>query len=143
MPPSLEAAGYVGNFETKVEIRRKGQEIKHGATIIATGAEEYRPTEYLYGQDDRVMTQLELEEKIAARRREAVIGAQSLVMIQCVGCRQEDRNYCAADLLQPGRQERPEAEGDEPGDGYLHSLPGHENLRVQRGLLPRGGEPRM
>ena len=24
-------------------------EIKHGATIIATGADEYRPTEYLYG----------------------------------------------------------------------------------------------
>src|SRR3990172_734477 len=40
------------------------------------------------------MTQLELGEKIA-RREDSVINSQSLVMIQCVGCRQEDRNYCA------------------------------------------------
>ena len=69
-------------------------EIKHGATVIATGADEYKPTEYLYGQNDRVMTQLELEERIA-KREEAVINSQTMVMIQCVGCRQEDRNYCA------------------------------------------------
>jgi heterodisulfide reductase subunit A len=40
------------------------------------------------------MTQLELEEKIAAQD-EAVAGAKSLVMIQCVGCRNEERNYCS------------------------------------------------
>ena len=40
------------------------------------------------------MTQLELEEQIA-KRVERVTDSQSLVMIQCVGCRQEDRNYCA------------------------------------------------
>ena len=40
-------------------------EIKHGAAVIAIGADVYTPTEYLYGEDDRVMTQLELEEKIA------------------------------------------------------------------------------
>jgi heterodisulfide reductase subunit A len=69
-------------------------EIKHGATIIATGADEFKPVEYLYGKDARVMTQLELEERIAAKEK-SVMNAQSLVMIQCVGCRQEDRNYCA------------------------------------------------
>ena len=69
--------------------------IKHGAAILATGADEYKPTEYLYGQDERVLTQLELEERIADGRREARCEAQSLVMIQCVGCRQDDRNYCA------------------------------------------------
>jgi heterodisulfide reductase subunit A len=89
-----EATGYVGNFVTKVESEGRVTEIKHGATIIATGAEEYKPTEYLYGEDDRVMTQLELEEKIA-KREERLINSRSLVMIQCVGCRQEDRNYCA------------------------------------------------
>ena len=41
------------------------KEIHHGVAIIATGAEEYKPTEYLYGKDDRVMTQLELGEQIA------------------------------------------------------------------------------
>ena len=89
-----EATGYVGNFVTKLQSEGRTIEIKHGATVIAIGADEYKPTEYLYGEDERVMTQLELEEKIAARD-EDLINAQSLAMIQCVGCRQEDRNYCA------------------------------------------------
>ncbi len=89
-----EASGYVGNFVTKVASQGWVREIRHGITIIATGAEEYKPTEYLYGQDDRVLTQLELEERIA-KGEESVIGSGSTVMIQCVGCRQEDRNYCS------------------------------------------------
>jgi heterodisulfide reductase subunit A len=89
-----EASGYVGNFITKVKSGGRDKEIKHGITIIATGAEEYKPTEYLYGQDERVFTLLELEEKIA-KGDEKITGAQSLVMIQCVGCRNEDRNYCS------------------------------------------------
>ena len=70
------------------------REIKHGATVIATGADEYKPTEYLYGEDERVMTNLQLEERIAGGD-EGLASAQSLVMIQCVGCREKDRNYCA------------------------------------------------
>jgi heterodisulfide reductase subunit A len=89
-----EATGYVGNFTTKVTSDRGLTAIHHGAAIIATGAEEYKPTEYLYGEDDRVLTLLELEEQIA-RGEERVSNAQSLVMIQCVGCRNEDRNYCS------------------------------------------------
>jgi heterodisulfide reductase subunit A len=89
-----EASGYVGNFITKVECRGLVKEIHHGITIIATGAEEYKPTEYLYGKDERVSTQLELGEKIA-NKDEKVIKSQSLVMIQCVGCRNEVRNYCS------------------------------------------------
>ncbi|MBA7679240.1 hypothetical protein ES703_87527 [subsurface metagenome] len=89
-----EATGYVGNFVTKVKSDRGVTEIKHGAAVIAIGADEYKPTEYLYGEDDRVMTNLELEEQIA-KGEEKVINAESLVMIQCVGCRNEDRNYCA------------------------------------------------
>ncbi len=88
------ATGYVGNFVTRVKARGRVQEIQHGVTVIATGAEEHKPTEYLYGQDDRVKTQLEVEEAIAAGD-EAVLGSQATVMIQCVGCRQPDRNYCA------------------------------------------------
>jgi heterodisulfide reductase subunit A len=89
-----EATGYIGNFVTEVESEKGVTEIRHGATVIATGAEVYTPTEYLYGEDDRVMTHLELEEKIA-KGDEKLINAQSLVMIQCVGCRNEDRNYCS------------------------------------------------
>ncbi len=90
----LEAGGYVGNFVTKVRREGRVSEIRHGATIIATGADEYKPTEYLYGKNAAVLTQLELEERIADDS-DPIRNAQSLVMIQCVGCRQEDRNYCA------------------------------------------------
>jgi heterodisulfide reductase subunit A len=89
-----EATGYVGNFVTRVKSERGDSELKHGATVIAVGADVYKPAEYLYGEDDRVMTNLELEERIV-NADEKLINSQSLVMIQCVGCRQEDRNYCA------------------------------------------------
>lgn len=90
-----DADGYVGNFVTSVESTRRGHiKIKHGATILATGAEVSVPDEYLYGEDERVMTHLELEEQIYADN-EKIAEAQSLVMIQCVGCRNEDRDYCS------------------------------------------------
>jgi heterodisulfide reductase subunit A len=89
-----DVAGYVGNFVTTVAYEGRTEKIKHGTAILATGADEYRPGEYLYGQDDRVLTQLELEARIV-QGDEKLLAAESLVMIQCVGCRQEDRNYCA------------------------------------------------
>ena len=89
-----EAAGYIGNFITSVKSEKGVAEIKHGATVIAIGADVYTPTEYLYGENDSVMTHLELEEQIA-KGDEKVINAENIVMIQCVGCRNEDRNYCS------------------------------------------------
>jgi heterodisulfide reductase subunit A len=89
-----EATGYVGNFVTQVTSERGAAEIEHGAVVIAVGAEEYKPTEYQYGEDERVVTHLELGERIA-QGDEALTQAQSVVMIQCVGCRNEDRNYCS------------------------------------------------
>jgi heterodisulfide reductase subunit A len=86
--------GYVGNFVTTVKSNGRVNQIRHGATILATGADEYTPTEYLYGKNDRVMTNSELEEQIA-KGEEGLMNSRSLVMIQCVGCRNEDRNYCA------------------------------------------------
>ena len=93
-----EASGYVGNFVTKVLSEGRTKEIEHGAAILATGADEYKPSEYLYGEHAKVITQLELEELLAVGEPEGeewLAEAESLVMIQCVGCRQEDRNYCA------------------------------------------------
>jgi heterodisulfide reductase subunit A len=90
----LEVAGFVGNFTTRLQSERGFSTIKHGAAIIATGAVEHKPSEYLYGEDERVMTQLELEQRIAERDK-SIIQSRGIVMIQCVGCRQEDRNYCS------------------------------------------------
>ncbi|CAG4885385.1 protein of unknown function [Georgfuchsia toluolica] len=86
--------GYVGNFTTTVKSKGRVRTIKHGAAIIAVGAAEYQPTEYLYGANDKVMTLLEMEGQLA-KQDEKLMAAESVVMIQCVGCRNEDRNYCS------------------------------------------------
>ena len=49
---------------------------------------------YLYGEDARVLTQNELEAKLANREPE-VNGLRSVVMIQCVGSREPDRPWCS------------------------------------------------
>ena len=54
---------------TAVKSERGFTEIKHGAAVLAIGADLYTPSEYLYGEDDRVMTHLELEERITTGRR--------------------------------------------------------------------------
>ena len=92
----VDAHGYVGNFTTEI-MRYRGrvvEKIEHGVTIIATGAEEYKTDEYLYGRDPRVLTQSELEEEIVKENPDTV-GCDNLVMIQCVGSRNDARPYCS------------------------------------------------
>ena len=90
----LDVSGYIGNFNTRIESEGRIKKIPHGAVIIATGAEEYKPTEYLYGENENVVTSVELESMIVGQD-ERLKNCQSLVMIQCVGCRNEERNYCS------------------------------------------------
>jgi heterodisulfide reductase subunit A-like polyferredoxin len=92
----VDVHGYVGNFTTEI-MRYRGrviEKIEHGVAIIATGAEEFETDEYLYGRDPRVLTQLELEEEIANDNPD-IVNCDNLVMIQCVGCRNEERPYCS------------------------------------------------
>jgi len=86
--------GFVGNFETTISRNGSDISLKHGAVVVAVGAEELRPTEYLYGQDDRVLTHLELDAAIKAESPK-VSGAKTAVFIQCVGSREPDRPYCS------------------------------------------------
>ncbi len=92
----VDFTGFKGNFKTGI-MAGPGmayRQIEHGVTIIATGGEEYKPEEYLYGQDKRVMTQQELEGKIV--RDEINLGhVNEVVMIQCVGSRIPERPYCS------------------------------------------------
>jgi heterodisulfide reductase subunit A len=91
----IETSGYVGNFSTQIRTSSgEAVDVKHGAVLVAIGGEEYKPTEYLYGNDPRVMTLLELEEKIAKKDKE-VLSAKNLVITLCVGSREEARNYCS------------------------------------------------
>jgi heterodisulfide reductase subunit A len=92
-----ESEGYIGNFVTKITSGSKKDviEIKHGIVIIATGAEEYKPSdEYLYKKSRNVITLLELEGEIA-KKSKRITGVKNIVMINCVGSRDEERPYCS------------------------------------------------
>jgi heterodisulfide reductase subunit A-like polyferredoxin len=86
--------GFKGNFATEVEVgpEKEKQDIKHGVIIVATGGKEYTPKEFLYEETDQVVTQMELsdilEEKGAA-------DLNNVVMIQCVGSRNEENVECS------------------------------------------------
>ena len=87
--------GSVGNFKSTIRSHEGAEtEVPHGAAIIATGAAEYEPTEYLYGKDPRVITQRGLDEWIGQEKPE-LEKVKSVVMIQCVGSRDEERPYCS------------------------------------------------
>jgi len=86
--------GFVGNFKTQIRNGNGLKELAHGVIIVATGAEEYRPNEFLYGKDARVITQKELEERIVLTP-DALKALKNVVMIQCVGSRNGDRPYCS------------------------------------------------
>ncbi|KKL18654.1 hypothetical protein LCGC14_2473360, partial [marine sediment metagenome] len=50
-----EITGYLGNFKTTISTGNGADaEVEHGVVVVATGAKEYQPVEYLYGKDARV-----------------------------------------------------------------------------------------
>ncbi len=91
--------GTIGNFKTTITAQGTITEITHGVVIVATGAKQCQPKEYLHGQDDRVMTQRELEASLAAGDAfltpERNQRAKTVVMIQCVGSRDAAHPYCS------------------------------------------------
>jgi len=86
--------GHMGQFVSQLETGDRTETIRHGALIVATGAREYEPFEYLAGQDERVLTQLSLNEALH-HDQNALDGVKAVVMIQCVGSRDEERPYCS------------------------------------------------
>ena len=85
-------SGWVGQYQTTVMLPHGEREtLRHGAIIVATGGREVTPTEYLYGRDPRVVTQRELEKRLA----EGGEVPADVVMIQCVGSREPERPYCS------------------------------------------------
>src|SRR5208283_2513993 len=87
----VDVYGFVGNFKSKIKQLNMLKELEHGIIIVATGAVEYTPTEYLYGEDPRIITQHELEKTLAKGQ----FKAKSVVMIQCVGARNKEKPNCA------------------------------------------------
>jgi heterodisulfide reductase subunit A-like polyferredoxin len=87
-------SGFKGNFTTEVLVgpEMKPRSIDHGAVILATGGTEYRPKEYFYGEDPRVMTQVELSQRL---ERKDLNDPKQVLMIQCVGSRNEENPNCS------------------------------------------------
>jgi len=84
------AGGFVGNFETQVTSGNLTRIVRHGATVIATGAQASDTEEYLYGKNPNVMRWHDIEQ-----HPEMLRDADSVVFIQCVGSRDENRPYCS------------------------------------------------
>ena len=105
--------GYLGQYHTQVALTGgRQEEVQHGVVVVATGARQIEPVEYLYRQDERVITQRELEEVLGKWVDEEGVDEaapssltslppltaftpSSIVMIQCVGSRDEEHPYCS------------------------------------------------
>jgi len=89
-----EVKGFIGNFEVTVQ-KGNGKTVNLGigTIIVATGATNFEPFGmYGYKEYDNVITQLQLEQLLKSERLQNM---KNVVMIQCVGSRQEGRSYCS------------------------------------------------
>jgi heterodisulfide reductase subunit A len=86
-----EVEGFIGNYDVTVRQGEKERLFKAGVIIVATGAETLKPMG-MYGYDgENVVTHMELERML----KEGRLNADMVVMIQCVGSRNEKRVYCS------------------------------------------------
>jgi len=95
----VHVKGSIGDFNIKVKnlTDEKTTDLNVGVIIAATGAYEYKPKGwYHYGEDDRIMTQLELSQKL---RDDELKDGETFVFIHCVASRQPEGGngvtYCS------------------------------------------------
>jgi len=86
-------SGHIGKFHATLSINGRKIEISSGVIIVATGAKKAETAEFLYGQSDSVMTQVELEKQLHEKTFDAK--GRNIVMIQCVGSRNDEHPYCS------------------------------------------------
>ncbi|MCF7918388.1 MAG: CoB--CoM heterodisulfide reductase iron-sulfur subunit A family protein [Candidatus Cloacimonetes bacterium] len=88
--------GFVGNYKTTIAVKNNDKQeiLEHGIIIVATGAEEHKTTEYLYGESSRIITQVEFEQMLHDQDFPKP-KVKNVVMIQCVGSREEGKMYCS------------------------------------------------
>ncbi|MBA4392060.1 MAG: heterodisulfide reductase [Desulfobacca sp.] len=90
----LDMKGSVGQFTSSISGKSGSVSVQHGVVLVATGGSEYQPNEYLYGQHPKAKTQLEFQE-LLFQQPEKIREAKQIVMIQCVGSREEEHPYCS------------------------------------------------
>lgn len=91
----VDSYGQVGLFHTTIEDKEGiTSTLEHGVTILATGGAEAATTLYDYGENKAIVTQKELQQKLDDNTIDPD-KLETVVMIQCVGSREEPRNYCS------------------------------------------------
>jgi len=87
--------GHVGHFHTRLVSRGSSDfSADYGVVVVATGAKEAQTEDYLFGRDERVISQTELSRRLDAQDP-SLSGIKTVVMIQCVGSRDDQRPYCS------------------------------------------------
>ncbi|MCM0760687.1 MULTISPECIES: FAD-dependent oxidoreductase [Sporomusa] len=91
-------SGRQGHFITLVATGqgqiKTTKNVEHGVVILATGTTTYVPAEYMYGEDQRVITGVEAMYRLVDGRLPAK-GEPTYVFVQCVGSRNEEHKYCS------------------------------------------------
>ena len=90
----VSITGSCGNYTSNIAVKDQSQAISHGVVVVATGGQEHTPSEYLYGQHPRVITQKEFEVLLKSEPDKAK-KLQRVTMIQCVGSREPENLYCS------------------------------------------------
>lgn len=91
----MNSEGRVGHFSTIIEKEDgAGVSFEHGVVVLATGGQEAETKEYAYEESEAIITQHELEQKLAEGDVDPA-KLTTVAMIQCVGSREEPQNYCS------------------------------------------------
>jgi len=89
----VRTKGHVGHFRSTIRTPDGQKTVEHGVTIVASGARAQEPNgAYMQGQDPRVMTQVDLEQRLDQADQPF---PQRVVMIQCVGSREGSNPVCS------------------------------------------------
>ena len=86
--------GYIGNYKVALDTGGEEKAVEISTIIAASGMQETRPEhgQFCYGEDPRVLTQLELEERL--RKDELGDDVQSAAFISCVNSKNDVRGCC-------------------------------------------------
>ncbi len=86
--------GHIGEFTSQLSSNGNVEEVEHGVVVVATGATEKKPSSFGYGKSNRVVTQLELTDRMA-RQDLGIPEEPTIAMIQCVEQRNDEHPYCS------------------------------------------------
>ena len=84
--------GYIGNYKVTLNANGSHENLEVSTVIVATGMQEIEPLgKYDYGNDPRIVTQLQLEELLKSNK---VGDLKNVVIINCINSKNESRGCC-------------------------------------------------